>query len=329
MEIPQIDWQLLKARLATFDFAEPVWLWGLLLLLILPFLYSGRTRPAAIRHSTVSLMYLGTREPRLGLGGFRLPVRAVVLALLIIALAQPRLEEGEEFDEKEGIDIMLVLDYSMSMDQEDFFFEGEAISRLEALNKAVGDFIENRERDRIGVIGFARDPYLISPLTSDHDFVTEMMGEVETKGGTAIGSAMVAAVDTLKKSETETKILVVVSDGLSNTGVPPMAAARLAAEEDMRVYPIEILDYRKLRPERVLDHPLHQIAKLTGGQFYQAADYESLENIYQQIDELETSLIKEKAFKLYTQLFPWFLGAGLALILIEALSTAFFRKVSP
>jgi len=315
---------------STFQFGEPVWLWTLLSLFLIPFTFSGNSRPAAVRFSTVTHLGMSGRPPRPGMGSFRMPLRLFTLSLLICALAQPRIEQGSDFEEKEGIDIMLVLDYSGSMDEEDFFIDGQPISRLNALNKVVGDFIDDRENDRIGVIGFAGNPYLISPLTSDHEFVTEMMGEVETRGGgTALGSGMVAAVETLKESDTESKVLIPVTDGLSNKGVPPVKAAEYAKENDIRIYPIEILDYRKLTPGKILDHPLNEIARMTGGQFYQAADYDSLKNIYKQIDELETSLIKERVFKLYTELFPVFLLAGLALLMLEILPGLFRRRACP
>ncbi|MDF3128145.1 VWA domain-containing protein [Kiritimatiellaeota bacterium B1221] len=313
----------------TFTFGEPVWLWLLPFLLFILFTFSGNTRPVAIRFSTVTLLNPGEKSPRSGLGKFRLPLRFLTLSILILALAQPRMEQGSDFEENEGIDVVLVLDYSASMDEKDFFIEGKAISRLDALNKVIADFIENRERDRIGVIGFAKDPYLVSPLTTDHDFVTDMMGEVKTMGGTAIGSGMVAAIEMLKDSETESKVLIVVTDGLSNTGVPPLEAAKYAKEKDVRVYPIEILNYRKLSPTRVVDHPLNTIAKMTGGQFYQAADYTSLANIYQQIDDLETSLIKERIFKVYNELFSSFLLIGLGMLLLEILLSIFFRRSLP
>lgn len=317
-------------NLNTFQFGEPGWLWVLPLLFLILFTFSGNFRPAAIRFSTVTLLNPGVLAPRTGMGRFRFPLRFFTLLLLMLALAQPRLEQGTDFEENEGIDIVLVLDYSASMDTQDFFIEGKKISRLDALNKVIHDFIENRKRDRIGVIGFAADPYLVSPLTTDHDFVTEIMGEVKTRGGTAIGSGMVAAVEMLKDSEQESKVLIVVTDGLSNTGVPPMEAAKYAKEKGIRVYPIEILDYRKLRPAKVTDHPLNQIAQMTGGQFYQAADYASLVNIYRQIDDLETSLIKERIFKVYDELFPWFLLAGLLLLLLlEILVPLFFRRSLP
>lgn len=313
----------------TFQFGEPIWLWSLPFLFLLWFTFSGNTKPTALRFSTITLLNPGERSKRHGVGRLRVPFRFFTLMILMLALAQPRLEQGTDFEENEGIDIVLVLDYSKSMDAEDFYIDGEAISRLAALNKVIDDFIENRERDRIGVVGFAADPYLVSPLTSDHDFVTEIMGEVRTMGGTAIGSGMVAAVEMLKDSETVSKVLIVVTDGLSNTGVPPMEAAKYAEEKGIRIYPIEILDYRKLNPDRVLAHPLNQIAKLTGGQFYQAADYASLENIYNQIDDLETSLIKERVFKVYTELFYHFLILGVSMLMLEILGSIFFGRSLP
>ncbi|MEM6823277.1 MAG: VWA domain-containing protein, partial [Verrucomicrobiota bacterium] len=321
---------LIASNLSTLHFGHP---WFLLLLGLLPLAYFLRGKPGhifAVRFSSLALLKELGASTNLHPRKLLTLLRYLSIALLILAIARPRVDQGTKPEESEGIDIMFVLDYSDSMKAEDFVLNAQSLSRLAALQHVTKEFLKNRPNDKIGVIGFAAEPYLISPLTIDHDWALEMMEYAKTSGGTAIGSGIVAATNLLGQSDTKTKVQIVVTDGLSNTGVPPLEAGKYAKNENIRVYPIEILNYRNLRgrANKVLEHPLYQIADLTGGQFFQASDYDSLRLIYSQIDQLEKSLIKQKTFKVYQELFSWFLWPALFFIFLEfSLSKTLWLKL--
>lgn len=302
----------------TFDFAHP---WVLALLALLPVMawLRGRAgRPAAVRYSSGALLRAVARRSRFDPGRVRLFLELLGLALVILALARPRVEKGHQFDESKGIDIVMVLDFSGSMDTRDFTVDGERTTRLDALRKVIKEFIAKRPSDRFGIVGFAAKPYLISPLTLDHEFALETLAEARTAGGTAVGSAMLAAARMLKGSGGLSKIEILVSDGLSNTGIPPLEAAAALAREGIRVYPIEILEQSQPAGE-IEKHLMHQIAKITRGQFFRATDFDSLRTIYGRVDALEKSFFREKRFRTYTELFPWAAVAALLTLVAESL----------
>ncbi len=313
-----MEWLIsLAQRLQTFGFGAPWWLL-LLLVIPLPSLWRGKAAPS--RGLAFSSAVLLRRDGRLPVSRRSLALtalRCLFLGFLVVAIARPQVEAGFQDDRNEGVDIMLVLDYSKSMDAEDFLFQGEQVSRLEAMKHIMAEFLDNRKNDRIGVVGFAKDPFLVSPLTTDHSWVLEMIPEVKTAGGTAIGSAIIRSLQVLNESDAKTKIQIVVTDGLSNTGVAPLEAAEVAAEDGIRIYPVEILNARRLAPQKAEEHPLHLMATMTKGQFFQATDYESMRAIYQQINDLETSFIQQRRFKTYDELFFLFAIPALAFLLLE------------
>lgn len=288
----------------SFEFAHPWWLALLALLPAMAWLRGRAGDTAAIRYSSVALLRAVARPARMTPGRFCLFLEILGLALLIIAVARPRAEKGESYEKSKGIDIVMVLDLSGSMDTRDFTMDGQKVSRLTALRKVIREFVERRPKDRIGIVGFAGKPYLVSPLTLDHPFALETLDEARTGGGTAVGSAMLAAARMLKQSDGVSKVQVLVSDGLSNTGLPPLDAARAVAAEGIRVYPIEILE-RDQSTGEIEKHLMHQIATITRGQFFRATDMDSLRSIYARIEALEKSFFKEKRFRIYNELFPW------------------------
>lgn len=294
----------------TLEFAHP---WFLALLALLPALAWMRGRAghsAAVRYSSASLLRAVARPARITPGKARLFLELLGIALLIIAMARPRIERGESFERSKGIDIVMVLDLSGSMDTRDFTMEGQKVSRLTALKKVIREFVDRRPKDRIGIIGFAGKPYLVSPLTLDHAFAMETLEDAKTSGGTAVGSAMLAAARMLKQSDGVSKIQVLVSDGLSNTGLPPLDAAKTIAAEGIRVYPIEMLE-RDNAGGDIEKHLMHQIATITRGQFFRATDMDSLRSIYGRIEALEKSFFKEKRMRVYNELFHWPVMAAL------------------
>jgi Ca-activated chloride channel family protein len=304
-------------RLATFDFGQP---WWLLLLLVLPVLghLRGREGPiVAIRYSSVGLFDRLSRRTRGWRGRTLMLFRYLALALLVAGMARPRIERGVQFDQTKGIDIMLVLDFSYSMQEGKLQVAGEETTYIDALKRITGDFIKERPNDRLGIIGFAVEPYLVSPLTTDHGWVMEMLDDMKLDLGTAIGSAMVAATYALELSDRETRIMVVVTDGNNNIGVSPFEAAKLARMKGIRIYPVEITANRILTPRRIAAHPLYNVAKVSRGQFFQATDFTSLSGLYEHVEQLEKSFLKEKKSMAYFELFAWFVIPALLLLLLE------------
>ncbi len=296
-----------------FSFADP---WFLLLLLLLPlaaWLLGHTGRPVAVRFSSVDLLRAAARTPRIHPRKLLRAFELGAAALLILSLARPRVEKGQQFDESKGIDIVLVLDFSSSMDTPDFVIDGRKATRLAALHRVTGEFLKSRPNDRVGIVGFSAKAYLVSPLTLDHEFALETLAEARTSSGTAVGSAMLAAGRMLKQSDGVSKVQILVTDGLSNTGAPPLEAAKAVAAEGIRIYPVEILE-RRGAPGPVDQHPLNQIATTTKGQFFRATDLDSLRSIYTRIDALEKGHIREKRFRAYRELYPWCAAPALALL---------------
>lgn len=304
-------------RLSTFSMGQP---WWLLLLFVLPLLsyLRGKVGPViAVRYSSVDLVRQISRQTRNWSRRYLFMFRHIALALLIIGMARPRIERGVQFDQTKGIDIMLVLDFSYSMQEGKLQVEGEEITYIDALKQITANFIKERPNDRLGIIGFAVEPYLVSPLTTDHNWVMEMLDDMNLDLGTAIGSAMVAATYALELSDRETRIMVVVTDGNNNIGVSPFEASKLARSKNIRIYPVEITANRLLTPRRIAAHPLYNVAKVARGQFFQATDFTSLSGLYEHIEQLEKSFLKEKKSMAFFELFPWFVIPALLLLLLE------------
>lgn len=316
-------------RLDTFEFAH--WWWLLLLVpLALIALLRGRRGPVvAVRYSSVDLVRNVARSTRGRYGRWAaLLLHFAAVALLIAGLARPRVEQGSQQDESEGIDIMLVLDFSYSMQEGTLDVEGRQVAYIDALRRITRDFIKKRPQDRLGIIGFAVEPYLVSPLTSDHDWVLDMLDEMEMDLGTAIGSAMVAGVNALQQSDRVTRIMVVVTDGNNNIGISPFTAAQFARSRDIRIYPVEITANRILTPRRIAAHPLYNVARTARGQFFQATDFDSLSTLYEHVEQLEKSFIEETKLKAHHELYAWFAIPGLVLLILDfILSHTMLRRL--
>ncbi|MBS4071735.1 vWA domain-containing protein [Algoriphagus aquatilis] len=233
----------------------------------------------------------------------------LALIFIVVALARPQRsnERVEQFTE--GIDILLVMDISESMDLQDF-----TPNRLEAAKKTAIDFIEGRFGDRIGMVVFSGEAYSLSPLTNDYKLLTSLISEInfsmiEAKG-TAIGSAIAAGTNRMKDSETPSKVMILLSDGESNAGnVDPLFAAQLASAFDIKIYTIAVgkdgmvpygTDFfgRPQMVESYLDETtLREIARIGNGQFFRASDGSALQQIFDQINTLEKAEILENRYK--------------------------------
>jgi Ca-activated chloride channel family protein len=233
----------------------------------------------------------------------------ITLILVVVALGRPQRSNERVEQYTEGIDIILVMDISESMDLQDF-----KPNRLESSKQTAIDFINGRFGDRIGMVVFAGEAYSLAPLTNDYELLTDLINEIsfsmmEAKG-TAIGSAIASATNRMKDAESASKVLILLSDGESNAGnVDPLFAAQLASALDIKIYTIAVgkdglvpygTDFfgRPQMVESYLDETtLREIAKIGNGQFFRAADGGTLQNIFDQINQLEKTEILENRYK--------------------------------
>jgi len=300
-----------------FSFGQP---WWLLLLPLIAWWFrrlgSTGSGPALIHSSTALLARIG--RPRLSSPGRILrALRIIALILAVIALARPRVPQGEEKDPSKGIDIMLVCDISMSMNTPDFSIGVKKITRRDALVKAISEFVDSRTNDRMGMIGFAANTYILSPLTTDGNWIKEVLKMVQLRGGTAIGDGLFNAVDKLSENPTRSKVIVLATDGLNNAGRSPFDAAEYAKKKGVRIYALEIMSLRNIHAGAALKSPLAEVAIKTGGQHFQASDTEALMQIYRQIDRMEKREVDQKHFLIYHELFPWLTIPAFLLLLFE------------
>jgi Ca-activated chloride channel homolog len=328
-------------------FANP---WFLLLLLAIPMLALMRGArggaPAVTFSSLTPFKTLG-HQAKSKAGSFLTSIFFVSLALFIAALARPQAGKTITHIEASGIDIMIVLDVSRSMLAEDFTIGNQRANRLEATKKVTEEFIKSRPNDRIGMTAFAGRPYLVSPLTLDHDWLLKNLERIRiglVEDGTAIGSAIASAANRLKQRQAKSKVIILLTDGENNAGrIEPKTAAEAAEALGIKIYaigagtrglaPYPLVDpfgrtiYRNVRVE-FNEEVLKEVAQVTHGQYYRATDTRSLERIYAQIDQLEKTTEEQLQFREYRDLFPWFVGAGLSLLTLQLmLSLTIWRKL--
>lgn len=324
--------------------------WVLLLLLLVPALAFLRGRfggtAGVTFSSTDSLVKLGHRR-RSRAGAILAMLSYLALAAFLIALARPQLGREITRVQASGVDILLVLDVSRSMLAEDFSIGASRANRLEVTKKVTEQFIRKRPNDRIGIIAFAGRPYLVSPLTLDHDWLIQNLDRLQiglVEDGTAIGSAIASAANRLKDKDAKTKLIVLLTDGDNNAGkVMPLTAAEAAKALGIRIYtigagtqgeaPFPFTDpfgrtvYRSV-PVEFNEKTIREIAEITDGTAFRATDTRSLEKIFGEIDKLEKSKVEVEKIAQYRDLFPWFVGAGLALLVLEILlSQTLWRRL--
>jgi Ca-activated chloride channel homolog len=314
-------------------FLQPEWFWALTLLPLV-MLWRGRRGPvAAIQYSDVGLARAVARRSRSRVGNFVWLFAILAAVLMIVGLARPQRGHSRTEVTANGIDIVLGLDVSGSMQALDFMIDNQRINRIEVVKSVVGKFIDERPNDRIGLVAFAGSPYLVSPITLDHDWLQQNLERVTIGGvddGTAIGSAIAAAVNRLRTTPAKSKVVILLTDGMNNTGkISPLAAAEAARALGVKIYTIGV-GVRGKAPVPVRDEAgnmrlvmaqvdvdektLQSIADQTGGKFYRATDTDSLERIYEQINRLETTAQTVQKFEHYDELYPWALIPALAIL---------------
>jgi Ca-activated chloride channel homolog len=314
-------------------FLYPTFLWLLALLPLIGILRGRRGEVAAVKYSSADIARQVARETRSRAGRWQLPLILLALALLIVGLARPQLGRSTSTVQVSGVDMILAMDCSGSMEALDFKMDGQPMSRLDIIKSVVSKFINARPNDRIGLIGFAGAPYLVSPLTLDHDWLQQNLERVKigsVEDGTAIGSALATSVNRLRDQPSKSKIVVLLTDGENNAGkIIPETAAQAAKAMGVKVYtiaagvrgeaPIPVTDEfgnKRLAMAQVDvdEDTLKKIAAETGGKFFRATDTESLKNIYAEIDHLEKTTHQLKKFEHHTELFAWAVVPALAVL---------------
>ena len=317
-------------------FATP---WSLLLLLVLPLWLwweQRLTRRGGLKFSSVAVArslssFWAALGPAILLG-----LRGATLVLFVAALARPQLGRTESKIRTEGIDIVLVVDISGSMQAMDYEKNLQRQSRIDAVKDVVREFIRARSNDRIGMVVFGTRAYVASPLTLDHDWLERNLNRVRiglVEGNTAIGAGIGTAVNRLRDTRAKSKVIILLTDGGENVRNPPaLEAAKAAKEFNVRIYTIgagsrgvapmpvydqagNLLGYQPIQAD--LDEGLlKEIASLTGGQYFRAADTASLKTTYAQIDAMEKQKVETLAYEEWQELFPWFLVPGLGCLLL-------------
>ena len=317
---------------SDFRFEQP---WYLLLLLVLPtvwFYHRRFHRRAGVSFAPVRNLELAAalQSPQLWL---QPALMALGCSILILALARPQAGEESSSVRASGIDIMLLLDVSRSMLSEDFQIGSERASRIDVVKQVTERFIRGRPSDRIGIIAFAGRPYMVSPLTLDHDWLLANLKRIQiglTEDGTAIGSALVAGANRLRDPNVKSRVIVLLTDGDNNAGkVPPLTAAEAAAAIGIKIYtigtgtnglvPFPTTDQfgNKFYTQEYMpfqEDACRQIARIGSGKFYRATDTRGLNDIFSDIDHLEKHEIAVQEYRTYRDLFAWFAGLGVILV---------------
>tara|TARA_B100000497_G_C7693243_1_gene422238 strand:- start:3347 stop:4354 length:1008 start_codon:yes stop_codon:yes gene_type:complete len=271
-------------------------------------------------------------------------LKAVSFVLFVIALARPQLTLKEEEVKAEGIDIMMIMDISSSMLAQDF-----KPDRLEVSKKVAIQFVDKRPYDRIGLVVFSGESFTQCPLTTDHRVLKDFLDGLQCgllEDGTAIGMGLASAVNRLKDSEAKSKVIILLTDGVNNSGyIKPMTAAEIAQELETKVYTIGVGSVgQALSPisrrsdgryvfgmakVEIDEGLLNQISEMTGGKYYRATNEQNLEAIYAEIDRLEKTEMDITTFKRYSEEYGRFLSIGLFIFLLEVVLRHSIFKTLP
>lgn len=330
------------------DTTIPAWiifLLGALVIAVMTWYYlrkrSGRS--ASIRYSDLRLVRRAARTGRQRYRFVLFLFRTLAIALLFVAFARPR--SGTEYVEvtSEGVDIILAVDVSSSMMAEDF----KPHNRLHVAKEEMKKFVHKRLNDRIGLVVFARHSFTQCPLTTDYGVLLNFIDQVDfgmVEDGTAIGMALANSINRLRDSDTESKVIILLTDGDNNAGeIDPLTAANLAATFDIKIYTIgagkpgnAMYPYQDpvfgkryvYQPTKIDEQSLKQIAERTDGRYFRARSEAELEQVYAEIDKMEKTEVKTASHIQYQELFGPFTYAALILLALELLLThTYFRKL--
>jgi Ca-activated chloride channel family protein len=320
------------------EFSSPLYflLFGFIPLLLLWYILKGRKQEGFIQVSSINLI----NKKLVKRGAIRkailLILQFAIMVLIIFGLARPRAVDSLEENIVDVIDIVMVVDISSSMLAEDF-----KPNRLEAVKKTAEEFIESRKGDRIGLLVFAGETFIQCPLTVDFNVLISLLREVSVAeleyDGTAIGMAIANAINRLRNSQAESKVIILLSDGSNNAGeLEPLTAADMAKEFGIKIYTIgagtnESVTYipnRGYIRNEIDENTLQEIAGRTQARYFRATDVESLGLVYNEIDQLERSTIEIKQYTRYRELYGIFLIPALILgVVYDSLNRSVFRRI--
>ncbi|OQY27436.1 MAG: aerotolerance regulator BatA [Candidatus Cloacimonetes bacterium 4572_55] len=320
------------------------------LLAIIPFLISNYFRKNKSRQGSLRFSSLRTVKSIAKRSTFALKARHILIilrvgtvVLITIALARPQSSQKSSEIMTEGIDIVLSIDVSSSMLAEDF----KPDNRLIAAKKVASDFIQGRKNDLIGLVVFAGKSFTQCPLTLDYGVLISFLERVKigmVEDGTAIGMGIATALNRLRNSKAKSKVIILLTDGVNNSGqVDPITAAKAAKALNVRIYtigagtdgsamyPVEDPLFGKRyvsMPVEIDEESLKEVAKITGGEYFRAKDAKSLKAIYKQIDQLEKTKIEIEKYTRYEELFMIFLLPAICLFILEiVLANTRFRRI--
>ncbi len=322
-------------------FASPAYLF--LLLLLVPivgwYIYELHKSDASLQIANGATLHRQPKSARVYMLHLPFVLRVAAITLLSVALARPQLTNRWSSESTEGIDIMMALDISGTMQAEDL-----KPNRLEAAKQVASDFVIARPNDQIGLVVFAGESFTQCPLTTDHAVLINLFQSVKfgmIEDGTAIGLGLANAVNRMKDSATKSKVIILLTDGSNNRGdIDPQTAAEIAKTYGIRVYAIGVGSHGQARvpvqtPVGVQymmmdsefdESTLQRIASTTGGQYFRATDNSSLKSIYEQIDQLEKTKLRVREYSKHTDIFAPFLVSALLCLLLEILLRYFVLR---
>ena len=325
-------------------FANPEFFWLLLLLplMLLWYWFWNKKSPANVTFST-TIAFKKTKSWSDALYHLLFVLRMIAIALIVVALARPQTHsENAKTKITDGIDIVMAIDVSASMLSQDL-----KPNRFEALKKVASQFVKDRPNDRIGLVIYAGESYTKTPVTTDKSIILNALSEItygQIEDGTAIGMGLATAVNRLKESKAKSRVIILLTDGVNNTGfIDPQTAAELAAEYGIKVYTVGIgtngmalspyalnadgsIIYRMQQVD--IDEPLmKKIAQVTKGRYFRATNNQKLQQIYDEINQMETTKIEEFKYTEVDEKFRWWvLVAGLLLLLEFVLKHTLLRN---
>lgn len=325
-------------------FANPEFFWLLLLLplMLLWYWFWNKKSQANVTFST-TLAFKKTKSWSDALYHLLFVLRMIAIALIVVALARPQTHsENAKTKITDGIDIVMAIDVSASMLSQDL-----KPNRFEALKKVASQFVKDRPNDRIGLVIYAGESYTKTPVTTDKSIILNALSEItygQIEDGTAIGMGLATAVNRLKESKAKSRVIILLTDGVNNTGfIDPQTAAELAAEYGIKVYTVGIgtngmalspyalnadgsIIYRMQQVD--IDEPLmKKIAQVTKGRYFRATNNQKLQQIYDEINQMETTKIEEFKYTEVDEKFRWWvLVAGFLLLLEFVLKHTLLRN---
>lgn len=315
-------------------FANPEFFWLLLLLplMLLWYWYWNKKSQANVTFSTI-IAFKKTKSWSDALYHLLFVLRMIAIALIVVALARPQTHsENAKTKITDGIDIVMAIDVSASMLSQDL-----KPNRFEALKKVASQFVKDRPNDRIGLVIYAGESYTKTPVTTDKSIILNALSEItygQIEDGTAIGMGLATAVNRLKESKAKSRVIILLTDGVNNTGfIDPQTAAELAAEYGIKVYTVGIgtngmalspyalnadgsIIYRMQQVD--IDEPLmKKIAQVTKGRYFRATNNQKLQQIYDEINQMETTKIEEFKYTEVDEKFRWWVLVAGVLLLLE------------